>query len=343
MPTIWFILIAFVLTMYIILDGFDLGAGAIFHLITKDEREKRAVQKAILPVWDGNEVWLVAAGGALLLAFPLLYSSSLSGFYLPVFILLWLLILRGIGLEMREILDNELWRSFWDFVFFIGSLPLPFFFGVALANVMRGVPINKGHYFFQPLWNHPLDPLGKNPGILDWYTVTIGLLTLSAVVMHGATYLTAKTTGGLRASSRIAAAASWLSTLGLTVLATPLTFYLLPQRFDNFRAAPWGYVFPLVAVAGLLLTGYSLVRGWDKRAFGGSCAYIVGMMGSTTFAVYPKVLPAVNPQNSLTIYNAAAPQHSLVVGIIGWGIGLLLASVYFAIVYRMFRGRVTAD
>ena len=341
MQTIWFIFIAFILTMYVLLDGFDLGAGAIYPFVAKDDKERRAVQRAILPMWDGNETWLVAAGGGLFLSFPLLYSASMSGFYLAVFVVLWLLILRGVGLEMRHLLDNDLWRSFWDGVFFLGSLLLPFFFGVALANVMRGVPIGRGgKYFFQSLWTDPLHPLSKNPGILDWYTVMIGLLALCAVILHGTTYLTMKTTGGLRNSSRIFAGAFWVATVGLTALATPLTFYLLPQRLSHFESAPWGFVFPAAAIAGILTVGYALAKGRDGLSFGGSCAYIAGMMSSTAFAIYPKVLPAVDPSRSLTIYNASAPHHSLVVGLIAWGLGLLLACIYFAIIYRMFRGRV---
>ena len=344
MEIVWFILVGFMLTMYILLDGFDLGLGAIFPLVTKDEKEKRAVMKAILPVWDGNEVWLIAAGGALLLSFPLLYASSLSGFYLPLFVVFWLLILRGVGIEMRHIIDNPLWRSLWDGVFFLGSAPLPFFFGVALANVVRGVPIGgDSPYFFQPLWTDPLNPFSSTPGILDWYTVMIGLLTFSALVMHGAAYLVVKTEGGLHTSGRIFSATAWLGTVGLTAVATPLTFHIAPRRFENFVNMPWGYVFPAIAVGGLLAMVYFFLKGMDQAVFACSCAFIIGMMASTVFSVFPNVLPAVDPKNSLTIYNAAAPTHSLVVGLVVWSIGVLLAFGYFFIVYRMFRGKVTVE
>lgn len=340
MPTVWFILIAGILTAYVLLDGFDLGAGAVYLFVTKDDKERQAVLKAILPVWDGNEVFLVAAGGALLVSFPLLYASSLSGFYIPIFVVFWLLMLRGVGIEMRETFDHEMWRAFWDFVFFAGSLPLPFFFGVALANVMRGVPVGKNHYFFQPLWTDPLQAFSSNPGILDWFTVLIGFLALAALVMHGTAYLAVKTLGGLRTSCRIVMGTAWLTTACLTGLATPLTFHFLPRRFENFVDMPWGFVFPAVAVVGLLVAGFSLVKGWDRVAFGGSCAYIAGMISSTAFAIYPNVLPAADPRNSITISQAAASHHSLVVGLIGWGIGLTLACGYFGIVYWMFRGKV---
>ena len=295
-----------------------------------------------MPVWDGNEVWLIAAGGALLLAFPLLYASSLSGFYLPLFVLFWLLISRGVAIEMRGTVNNRLWHSLWDAAFFFGSLLLPFFFGVALANVMRGVPLEPDGYFFMPLWTD-FSPGGVEPGILDWYTALIGLLALAALVMHGMNYLAVKTEDGLHTSSRIFSATAWFATLDLTAIATPLTFSLFPERFQNFTGMPWGFVFPAVAVGGLLAMPYFFFKRRDKAVFVCSCAYIAGMISSTAFAVYPNVLPAVEPANSLTIYNASTTIHGLVVGLIWWSIGIAVASTYFIIIYRMFRGKVRVD
>lgn len=342
METVWFILVGFLLTMYILLDGFDLGAGALYPFVAKTDKERRAVLKAILPVWDGNEVWLIAAGGALLLAFPLLYASSLSGFYLPIFILFWLLIARGIALEMRGTINNRMWHSLWDASFFFGSLLLPFFFGVALANVMRGVPLKSGGYFFMPLWAD-FSPTSANPGILDWYTIMIGLLALATLVMHGMNYLAVKTEGGLHTSARIYSATAWVATLGLTTIATPLTFELFSQRFQNFTGVSWGFIFPLIALGGLLAMPYFYFKRRDQAVFACSCAYIAGMISSTAFAIYPAVLPAVDPASSLTIQNASTTTHGLVVGLIWWFIGMVVASTYFTIIYRMFRGKVQVD
>src|ERR671936_182081 len=154
MPTLWFILVAFMLTMYVLLDGFDLGAGVIHLAAAKTDAERRTIIRAIGPVWDGNEVWLIAAGGTLFFAFPLLYASCFSGFYLPLNMVLWLLILRGVGIEFRMHLDNQVWRDFFDGLFSIGSLLLAIFFGAALGNVIRGVPFRPDHYFFEPLWTN---------------------------------------------------------------------------------------------------------------------------------------------------------------------------------------------
>src|SRR5437588_11921621 len=143
MPTLWFILIAFMLSMYVVLDGFDLGAGVIHLFAAKNDEERRLILQAIGSVWDGIEVWLIAAGGTLFFTFPLLYASSFSGFYLPLIIVLWLLMLRGISIELRSLFSNPVWSSFWDGLFFIGSALLAIFFGAAMANVIRGVPLDK--------------------------------------------------------------------------------------------------------------------------------------------------------------------------------------------------------
>src|SRR6202049_976267 len=176
METIWFCLVAFMIAAYVVLDGFDLGAG-ILHLL-------------IGPVWDANEVWLIAGAGTLYFAFPLLYASGFSGFYLPLTIVLWLLILRGIGIEFRMHFSSAVWRGLFDGFFAVSSLLLAVFFGVALANVLRGVPLQADGYFFEPLWTNWR--VGSEPGILDWYTLIGGATALAAPGVPGATYIALK-------------------------------------------------------------------------------------------------------------------------------------------------------
>src|SRR6476659_6236563 len=182
MATIWFVLVALMLAGYVVLDGFDLGAGALHLAAARTEDERRSVLASIGPVWDGNEVWLVAAGGTLFYAFPLLYASSFSGFYLALNIVLWLLIFRALGIELRLHLASPVWRSFFDGAFSIASVLLIVFFGAALGNVMRGVPLASDHYFFVPLWTDFLP--GPNPGVLDWYTLVCALVTVAVVSLH---------------------------------------------------------------------------------------------------------------------------------------------------------------
>ena len=177
METIWFWLVAVMIAAYVVLDGFDLGAGILHLLIARTEPERQVVLRAIGPVWDGNEVWLIAGGGTLYFAFPRLYASGFSGFYLPLTIVLWLLILRGIGIEFRMHFDSAVWRGLFDGFFALSSLLLAVFFGAALANVLRGVPLQADGYFFEPLWTNW--GVGPEPGVLDWYTVIGGATTLT--------------------------------------------------------------------------------------------------------------------------------------------------------------------
>src|SRR5579871_6541596 len=176
METIWFCLVAVMIAVYVVLDGFDLGAGILHLVVARNDRERRLVLSSIGPVWDGNEVWLLAGGGTLYFAFPTLYASAFSGFYLPLMIVLWLLIVRGVSLELRNHIEVGVWRALLDGLFGLASGLLTIFFGAALANVLRGVPLQSDGYFFLPLWTN-WQP-GVHPGILDWYTVIGGLVAL---------------------------------------------------------------------------------------------------------------------------------------------------------------------
>jgi cytochrome bd ubiquinol oxidase subunit II len=342
MQTLWFILVGFMLSMYVVLDGFDLGAGAIHLFAAKNDDERRLILRAIGPVWDGNEVWLIAAGGTLFFAFPVLYASSFSGFYLPLIIVLWLLMLRGVSIELRSRIHNPVWASFWDGLFFIGSSLLAIFYGAALANILRGVPLNSQGYFFEALFTD-FNPFSATPGILDWYTILVGLLALATLVTHGATYIAVKVPDPLSTRTRRIARVFWGVTIILAILSTIATWIVQPQIRDNFFGQPWGFIFPLIALIGLAAMGYFHARSRDLAAFFSSCAFIVGMLTSAAFGLYPLVLPAVNPGNSLTIQNASASQYGQTVGLVWWIIGMLLAIVYFVLTYRLFWGKISVS
>src|SRR6201987_3125535 len=232
METIWFVLVAVMVAMYVLLDGFDLGAGAIHFLVAKTREERRQGIASIGPVWDGNEVWLLAAGGTLYFAFPLLYASAFSGFYLPLMIVLWLLVLRGVSLELRNHLDMGVWRTLLDGVFGLASALLAIFYGAALANVIRGVPLGADGYFFLPLWTN-WQP-GAHPGILDWYTVIGGLVAIVALTLHGALWLAIKVSGDLakRACSLISPLLALVSLL--TIVSLIATIAVRPASLDNY-------------------------------------------------------------------------------------------------------------
>lgn len=335
METLWFCLVALMVAVYVVLDGFDLGAGILHLLVARSDRERREVIGSIGPVWDGNEVWLLAAGGVMYFAFPVLYASSFSGFYLPLMMVLWLLILRGLSLELRSHVDNGLWRSFWDVTFGLASTLLAVFFGAALGNVVRGVPLHPDGYFFLPLWTNFLP--GQDAGILDWYTVSIGVAALLALTMHGALWLVLKNEGPVQERARQIARRAWWGVAAFTALITALSFWVQPHLAENFAKYRWGYVFPALAIAGLIG-----VRLWDS--FLASAAYICGMLTSAAFGVYPYVLGSNgDPNLGLTVYNAAAPGYGLSVGLRWWIVGMILAMGYFVFVYRHFAGKVSLE
>jgi cytochrome bd ubiquinol oxidase subunit II len=341
MGIIWFWLVAIMITVYVLLDGFDLGAGAIHLLVAKTDEERRQVLASIGPVWDGNEVWLIAAGGTLYFAFPALYASGFSGFYLPLMIVLWLLILRGSSIEFRNHIKSKVWDPLWDFVFCASSLLLAVFFGAALGNVVRGVPLDDSGYFFEPLWTN--FRLGDEVGILDWYTVLVGLLALAVLMMHGALWVRLKTNGAVCERAALLARRAWWPVLALTAIVTAITFKVQPQVKENLTTWPWGLIFPLLAVGGLAAVEFELIRRDERKAFLASCLYLAGMLTSMVFGVYPMVLPARNPIHSLTVNSAKASDYGLKVGLIWWVIGMILATGYFTFVYRSFAGKVVVD
>jgi cytochrome d ubiquinol oxidase subunit II len=341
MGTIWFGLVAIMITMYVLLDGFDLGAGAIHLFVAKIDVERRQVLASIGPVWDGNEVWLLAAGGTLYFAFPALYASGFSGFYLPLTMVLWLLILRGSSIEFRNHVKSAVWDPLWDFLFCASSLLLAVFLGAALGNVVRGVPLDASGYFFEPLWTN--FQLGEETGILDWYTILVGVLALLVLTMHGALWVQLKTSGAVNARANRLAGHLWWGVVALTAIVTAVTFQVQPQVRENFVTWPLGFVLPLLAVAGLAGVAFELRKHDERKAFFASCLYLVGMLTSVVFGVYPMVLPARNPIYSLTVDGAKAGAYGLKVGLIWWIVGMILAAGYFTFVYRSFAGKVEVE
>ncbi len=341
MATIWFCLIAVMIAVYVLLDGFDLGAGIIHLGVARNDEERRAVFASIGPVWNGNEVWLLAGGGTLYFAFPLLYASGFSGFYLPLMIVLWLLVLRGISVEFRNHIDSLVWAPLWDVVFAGSSALLAIFYGAALGNVVRGVPLDASGYFFEPLWTN--FRLGPATGVLDWYTILVGLAVYFVLTQHGALWVAYKTTGALRERARRVVRWAWPGVCALTIAITWATFRIQPQVPVSFSVRPWGFVFPVLALGGLLAVPWLVRReNSDGATFFASCAYILGMLTSVVFGVYPYVLPATTGTvYALTISNAKAPDYGLRVGLIWWVIGISLATGYFVFLYRHSAGRIS--
>src|SRR4051812_589245 len=276
METFWFALVAIMITAYVILDGFDLGAGILHLVIARTDEERRTVIRTIGPVWDGNEVFLIAAGGTLFFAFPALYAASFSGFYLPLCIVLWLLIGRAIGIEFRHHLDSKVWTDFFDGCFCISSALLAIFFGAALGNVVRGVAIDKDGTFFAPLWTSWR--VDSDPGILDWYTVIAALVALIALSMHGALYVAVKTEGTLNRRARKSATLLWPVLIVITIASLLGTLSVRPQILDNYRNHPIGLIIPVLVISALTAIIAFSRKGNDLRAFLSSCVYLATML-----------------------------------------------------------------
>jgi cytochrome d ubiquinol oxidase subunit II len=340
MEILWFCLVAIMIAGYVLLDGFDLGSGILHFHVARNERERRLALRSIGPVWDGNEVWLLAGGGTLYFAFPAVYASSFSGFYLPLMMVLWLLILRGVSVEFRNHIDSPVWKPFWDAGFMASGALLAIFYGAALGNVVRGVPLDSAGKFFLPLWtNFGVD---GELGILDWYTVPVGVLAFFALAQHGARWVALKTEADVQRRASKAATALWFAVAAMTVVVTILTLRVQPQVAANLSAHPWGYAFPILALAGL-----AIVLGLGHKAlagFLGSCAYLLGMLTSAAFGVFPYVLPArPQPSFGLTIYNSATGAYGLKVGLAWFIPGMILALGYFFFTYRHFSGKVRLE
>jgi cytochrome d ubiquinol oxidase subunit II len=330
----WFVVLAGMLITYAVLDGFDLGVGALHLLLARTEEERETAMSAIGPVWNGNEVWLLAAGGSMVVAFPHAYAASFSGFYLALMLVLWLLILRGLGIEFRHQVDNPLWRQAWDVTFSGASALLCVLFGVAFANVLRGVPLD---IFgdFQGSFALLLNPFALLGGVL-------GLATLS---LHGAAYLALKTGGTLQARARRAVGALWWVAAVLLAATVAASFPVRPDFTQNFVKAPALLAIPLAGLACLVGIRVFHARQRDRAAFLASAGAIAGMLGSASAGLFPRLLPssAGSGGPSLDIYNAAGPPYGMRVAMGIYLIGIAIVLVYQARIYRVWKGRVGGE
>ena len=350
MELFWYIVLMSMLAIYVILDGYDFGAGIIHLFFAKTEKDKKAITNAIGPFWDANEVWLIASGGVLFFAFPTLYASSFSGFYLPLMMILWLLIFRAIGLELRGQIHNKMWEIIWDKAFGVSSLLLALFFGVALGNIVRGVSLGnvvngvstqEAHYFFLPLWNPTFSPLTEQLGIIDWFTLMLGVIGVIALTMHGANWIIFKTNSSLNQKLKKVVFNLNFAMLALVITSLLVWHIIDPKPFYNFFQYPWLCIFPLITFTGLF--GLFKVKAFKKDGLGFlfSSLFLFGGLASTVVSIFPKVLPSTNTVNpSLTLYNVAADDYGLTVGVYWFSIAIVLVAVYMVIQYKVFKGKM---
>ncbi len=341
MNALWYAILTAMLIVYVVLDGFDFGAGIVYGMVAKTDAERRQILSAIGPVWDGNEVWLLAAGGTLFFAFPKAYAAGFSGFYMPLVILLWLLILRGLAIELRSHEPFKLWHDFWDGILQFASILIVIVLGAALGNVVRGVPLDVTGYFAIPLFTNLLS--SPSIGILDYYTVIGGLFALSVLAMHGALFLVWKTDGEVRERSMGLARRMWWSVTVLLVVTFVLTPVVQPGFFAPMTGRIWPLLLALLALAGFIYIPVALRQSNDFRPFLGSVVFISAILAAVSGTLFPNLLVStVNPSYTLNAYNAATSMYGLQTGLVWWTIGIILVIFYFAFVYRNLAGKVTA-
>lgn len=328
---LWFGLLGVLLTGYAVLDGFDLGVG-ILHPFVRGDRERRLVLNSIGPLWDGNEVWLVTFGGALFSAFPEAYATVLSGFYLPVIVVLLSLIGRAISIEFRGKSHSRFWRGYWDFSFFLSSLTATLVFGVALGNVVGGIPLSpQGHY------------VGGLAGLFQPFALAVGLLAVAGAAMHAALYLQLKLEGELRRTVERWAWRAFFAFVALNLVVAAIALRSVPHLLVNFERWPVIWVMPVLVVLALANIPRSLVRERPWQAFASSCASIAGLTFLAAAALYPNLVVSSSSAPSLDIWRAASSESTLRLMAIIAMIGMPLVAAYTITVYWVFRGKVKLD
>ena len=340
MITLWFCLLVFMLGCYVVLGGTDLGVGMLYLLVTRNEEERLEAIRSVRPVWKPNEVWLVAAGGTMFLAFPTALAASFSGFYLALTIVVWLLAFRGLGMELRYHTSDPLWRQFWDVALAVSSLLLALFLGTALGNVVRGVPLNGQGWFFEPLWTD--FRVGQQTGIIDWYTILAGIAAVVALAHHGALWLGAHTDVPVRQRALGLATPLGLIVILLLLVLDLASFAARLDFRDALRARPWGMFFPVLTIGGLICSLVLKQRASPERAYLASCIALFAAMATAAVGIYPNILPAREPSLGLTIYDTTVSRDGLASALWWWIPGILLVSIYFGFIHRHLRNNSLA-
>jgi cytochrome d ubiquinol oxidase subunit II len=350
MEVLWFSIIAVILAIFFILDGYDFGVGIIHLFFAKKEKDKQVISKAAGLFWDSNEVWLVAGGGLLFMAFPTFYASVFSGFYLPLILVLWLIVFRAIGLEFRGQFKYQMWKDFWDKAFGVSSLLLALFFGMALGNIVRGVNLGgvangvstyEPHYFFLPLWNGSFSPLSENPGVIDWFTLIIGVISVVTLMIHGANWIILKTNSSINHQLKNVIFKLNIALSILTIVSLVIWKQIVPTALDNFFDKPYLIIFPLIFFIGII--GMFNVKNFKKERTGFifSTFIVLGGITSSLASLFPKVLPSTNNINEdLTIYNTSTSDYGLSVSAAWVVVGVILLIVYGIVQIRMRSGKI---
>lgn len=325
----WFAVFVVLLTGYAILDGFDLGVGML-HLFTKNDADRRLVLNSIGPVWDGNEVWFVTAGGALFAGFPDIYATLLSAFYVPVMILLGGIIFRAVSIEFRSKQPMAWWRRTWDVFFTLGSFIMSLALGIILGNLIQGIPVDENKEF-----------IGSCRDLLNPYAFLVGCLTVVLFLMHGSIYLLIKTEGELHDRIRALAGTCIILYIVIYAVTTMATLIYMPHMAEEFHNRPYFFIIAIINLLAVANIPREIHLGRDVRAFISSCVNIMCLLALYAIGTYPDVIRAINnPEYSLTVYNSASSVLTLKILFVIALIGMPLVIAYTTAVYYIFRGKV---
>ena len=336
---LWYAIVSFLLLAYVVLEGFDIGAGMLQCIVAEDEDERRLVIAAIGPLWSWNEVLLLGFGGSFLMAFPTAMADMTSGFYLAVMLLLWCLILRGVAMEVSSRLSNPLWRSAWNFIFVASNVLLAVLIGAALGNIVRGVPINADGKFSLAFFTN-FSPFGQ-VGILDWYTVSGAVFALLLFAAHGANGLAQRTYGPVHDRSLALSRRLWTMILPLLIVIAVETWFVRPDVVEGMFFRPFGWLGLIGVIVGSRAIHTGLRPRDASRALFGSTSLIGGLMIAGANGVFPMILRStIAPQYSISAYDAAAAGNGLIIGLIWWPFAFLLATIYFFFTFRFYSGKV---
>lgn len=329
LPSLWFVIIATVVAAYAALDGFDLGTGTIYPFLAQDEEEKSVLRRAVGPFWDGNEVWLLVAGGSLFAAFPPVYATLFSGFYLPLMLVVFALIFRAVSLEFRA--HDPAWAQVWDLSFFAGSAVPALLFGVVAGNLVRGIPLGPSG-----------DYVGTFLALLNPYAILTGVTGLTLLVGHGAAWTTLKSRGSLQERARVTFSRAQWALIGLLAVLTAWTALALGSRLENLLGGLAGWLILLALAAGVAEGRLGAMRKRDGQMFLGSTLTVIGVVGIWAASTFPQLVPA-SPHSvgtSLTVANSASSDLSLKILLIIAGLGLPPVVAYTFLVYHTFRERL---
>lgn len=329
---IWFLLVGVLIGGYAVLDGFDLGVGSLYPLLGKTEEQRRVLLSSIGPFWDGNEVWLLTGAGAVFAAFPLVYASVFSGFYLALMLVLFALILRAVAVEFRNRAETARWRQRLDLLFFIGSILPALLFGVAMGNIAQGLPLNSSHYYTGGFF-HLLNP----------YALLLGLVGLMAFLLQGSSYTILKTERELQENALRVFPRVWLVSLVLYLLASLYTFAAVPALYANYLKVPWLAVVPVLSLVCLAMIPWLKQTARYGMTFIMTSIYMGSLIATLGLGMFPNLVPALDPGLSLTIYNAASSSLTLKAMLIIALTGVPIVLFYTIYVYRVFRGKIEID